>query len=61
MADAGVTWTAERIGLLRKLWSEGLSASQIAAELGGNLSFVSAAGGVLGAALFRVRGRDSRT
>jgi GcrA cell cycle regulator len=38
MADAGVTWTAERVGLLRKLWSEGLSASQIAAELGGGVT-----------------------
>jgi GcrA cell cycle regulator len=28
-------WTAERVELLKKLWSEGLSASQIAAELGG--------------------------
>jgi len=34
MADAGVTWTAERVGLLRKLWGEGLSASEIASELG---------------------------
>ncbi|MGD9915205.1 MAG: GcrA family cell cycle regulator [Rhizobiaceae bacterium] len=28
-------WTDERVELLRKLWSEGLSASQIAAHLGG--------------------------
>lgn len=28
-------WTAERVELLKKLWAEGLSASQIAAELGG--------------------------
>jgi GcrA cell cycle regulator len=28
-------WTAERVELLKKLWSDGLSASQIAAELGG--------------------------
>lgn len=28
-------WTDERVELLRKLWSEGLSASQIAAEIGG--------------------------
>jgi GcrA cell cycle regulator len=28
-------WTDERVELLRKLWSEGLSASQIAGELGG--------------------------
>lgn len=27
-------WTDERVELLRKLWSEGLSASQIAAQLG---------------------------
>jgi GcrA cell cycle regulator len=38
MADAGVTWTAERVGLLRKLWSVGLSARQIAAELGGGVT-----------------------
>ncbi|MCB5177627.1 GcrA family cell cycle regulator [Microvirga lenta] len=34
MIDAGVTWTDERVELLKKLWSDGLSASQIAAELG---------------------------
>ena len=38
MADAGLTWTKERIELLTKLWTEGLSASQIAAELGENVS-----------------------
>ncbi len=27
-------WTGERVELLRKLWAEGLSASQIAAQLG---------------------------
>ena len=30
-----MTWTDERVELLKKLWAEGLSASQIAAELGG--------------------------
>jgi len=34
MTDAGVTWTDERIELLKKLWSEGFSASQIATEIG---------------------------
>ncbi len=34
MADAA-TWTDERVETLRKLWNEGLSASQIAGELGG--------------------------
>jgi GcrA cell cycle regulator len=29
------TWTDERVELLKKLWTEGLSASQIAAEFGG--------------------------
>src|SRR5499426_1834676 len=29
------SWTDERVELLRKLWSDGLSASQIAAQLGG--------------------------
>src|SRR5262249_771045 len=29
------SWTDERVELLKKLWSDGLSASQIAAELGG--------------------------
>ena len=33
--DAGMTWTEERVELLKKLWSDGLSASQIAAEIGG--------------------------
>ena len=28
-------WTEERIEMLKKLWSEGFSASQIANELGG--------------------------
>ena len=30
-----MNWTDERVDLLKKLWSEGLSASQIAAQLGG--------------------------
>jgi GcrA cell cycle regulator len=30
-----MNWTDERVDLLRKLWAEGLSASQIAAQLGG--------------------------
>jgi len=34
MMDAGGTWTDERVELLKKLWTDGLSASQIAAELG---------------------------
>src|SRR4051794_4548565 len=38
MAEAGMTWTEERIEVLTKLWSEGLSASQIAAELGPDVS-----------------------
>jgi GcrA cell cycle regulator len=31
----GMGWTDERVELLKKLWADGLSASQIAAELGG--------------------------
>jgi Uncharacterized protein conserved in bacteria len=34
MTDAGATWTDERVELLKKLWADGLSASQIASELG---------------------------
>ncbi|MEF2072258.1 GcrA family cell cycle regulator [Consotaella aegiceratis] len=30
-----MSWTDERVELLKQLWSEGLSASQIAAQLGG--------------------------
>ena len=30
-----ISWTDERVEVLKKLWSEGLSASQIAAELTG--------------------------
>jgi len=30
-----MSWTDERVELLKKLWAEGLSASQIAAQLGG--------------------------
>ena len=35
MTDLSVTWTDERVELLKKLWGEGLSASQIATEIGG--------------------------
>src|SRR3954471_17849588 len=38
MANAGLTWTEERIERLTKLWTEGFSASQIAADLGGGLT-----------------------
>ena len=38
MMDAGATWTDERVELLKKLWGDGLSASQIAAELGGGMT-----------------------
>src|SRR3990172_1193550 len=30
-----MSWTDERVALLTKLWADGLSASQIAGELGG--------------------------
>ncbi|MCB1513625.1 MAG: GcrA cell cycle regulator, partial [Hyphomicrobiaceae bacterium] len=30
-----MAWTDERVELLKKLWSEGLSASQIASRIGG--------------------------
>lgn len=30
-----MTWTDERVDVLKKLWADGLSASQIAAQLGG--------------------------
>lgn len=33
-----MTWTDERVALLKKLWMEGLSASQIAAELSGGVT-----------------------
>lgn len=33
--DAGVSWTDERVELLRRLWEDGQSASKIAAQLGG--------------------------
>ncbi|MCA0407178.1 MAG: GcrA cell cycle regulator, partial [Proteobacteria bacterium] len=35
MSQESVTWDDQRIEQLKKLWGEGLSASQIAAELGG--------------------------
>jgi len=38
VTDAGMTWTDERVELLMKLWNEGMSASQIAAEIGGSVS-----------------------
>lgn len=34
MSDAGTGWTEDRVELLGKLWSDGLSASQIAGILG---------------------------
>lgn len=36
MAEA--TWTDERVELLKKLWADGLSASQVAARMGGGLT-----------------------
>ncbi len=33
-----MTWTDERVELLKKLWGEGLSASQIALQLGGGVT-----------------------
>ena len=38
MAEPNATWTEERLELLKKLWGEGLSASQIAAELGDGMT-----------------------
>lgn len=35
MAEAIPSWTEERVDLLRRLWDEGFSASQIAAQIGG--------------------------
>jgi GcrA cell cycle regulator len=34
-AENGMSWTDERVELLKKMWGEGQSASQIAKELGG--------------------------
>ena len=33
--ESGANWTEDRVELLRKLWTDGLSASQIAAQMGG--------------------------
>jgi GcrA cell cycle regulator len=38
MSDAATGWTDDRVELLAKLWSEGQSASQIAAVLGGGVT-----------------------
>lgn len=38
MTDPGTSWTEERVGTLAKLWGDGLSASQIAAVLGGGVT-----------------------
>lgn len=35
MSDAGLPWTDERVELLKKLWADGFSASQIAGQMGG--------------------------
>lgn len=37
-ASSALSWTDERVELLRKLWLEGLSASRIAAELAGGVT-----------------------
>ena len=39
-----MSWTDERVELLKKLWADGLSASQIAAELGVSLRGAAEAG-----------------
>ncbi len=36
--EASLSWTDERVELLRRLWLDGLSASRIAAELAGGVS-----------------------
>jgi len=36
--EAPMSWTQERVELLRKLWLEGLSAAQVAAELGSGVT-----------------------
>lgn len=41
-----MSWTQERVELLRKLWVEGLSASQVAAELGGGITRMAVIGKV---------------
>jgi GcrA cell cycle regulator len=38
VTTSGAAWTEERVDLLKKLWSEGLSASQIAGRLGQGVS-----------------------
>jgi len=35
MSEAGMEWTEQRIEMLRRLWGQGQTASQIAAALGG--------------------------
>jgi len=37
-ADTMRTWDDDRVAALKQLWADGLSASQIAAELGGGIS-----------------------
>jgi len=58
LVDAGMTWTEERIELLAKLWSEGLSPSQIAAELGGACPAMRCSAKRIALALFATRPRD---
>jgi GcrA cell cycle regulator len=38
MTDAVGSWTEERVESLKRLWAEGLSASQIAAKIGGGVT-----------------------
>ncbi|HEU4825384.1 MAG TPA: GcrA family cell cycle regulator, partial [Dongiaceae bacterium] len=35
MSEAGMEWTEQRIEMLRRLWGQGQTASQIAVALGG--------------------------
>ena len=38
LGGAKLSWTDERVELLKKLWTEGLSASQIASRLGSGVT-----------------------
>ena len=58
MANVGQTWTEDRIELLTKLWREGLSASQIAAELGGDVVATRCSAKLIGSNLFATRSKE---
>ncbi len=61
MTEGRETWTEERLELLKKLWGEGLSASQIATQLGGGVTRSAVLGKTHRLGLVRNRSAETAT